>query len=217
MHFSRVKEGYFVLRRSSNISFLILCWALCEHWEYWQWQSRCDCLQWTPCHLPSMKVATIRCLPNTQLTIVRGRQILWGRNEPNIGLWNNLFICCAPDRPGWSLHYLQVSEITMKSQMIVFWQKWADCRLKSSSTLILRNILPIEFPLENLSCARDVWRRRRGIRSSGGGMVKVIRSQESPYLLLTVSLAPWQSSPPATHHSTQPHSAPSSLKLKIFS
>mgnify|MGYP007022927306 CR=1 FL=1 len=123
----------------------------------------------------------------------------------------------ADQGPGWSLHYLQVSEITMKSQMIVFWQKWADCRLKSSSTLILRNILPIEFPLENISCARDVWRRRRGIRSSGGGMVKVIRSQESPYLLLTVSLAPWQSFPPATHHSTQPHSAPSSLKLKIFS
>ena len=186
--------------------------------QYWQWQSLCDCLQWTPCHLPSMKVATIRCLPNTQLRLSEGGKYYEEGLSPNIGLWNNLFICCAPDsRPGWSLHYLQVSEITMKSQMIVFWRKWADCRLKSSSTLILRNILPIEFPLENISCARDIWRRRRGIRSSGGGIVKVFRSQESPYLLLTISLAPWQSSAPATHHSTRPHSAPSSLKLKIFS
>ena len=147
----------------------------------------------------------------------------------NIGHWNNLFIC-APDSSGWSSHYLQVSEIRpWSSKTIVFWQKWTGCcccRLKSSSTLIFEKnifgfcckIIPIEFPLENISWARDVWRRRKGMmRSSGGVMIRVLRSQEPPSLLFTISLAPWQfSSPPATHHSTPRQDTPSNLKIFLY-
>ena len=114
------------------------------------------------------------------------------------------------------------------SKTIVFWQKWTGCRLKSSSTaLIFTNIIlwfyfkiiPIEFPLENISCALDVWRRRKvAVRNSGGVMVKIVRSKEPPYPLITllISLAPWQSPPPSTHHSTGRRETPSSLKKQIF-
>ena len=92
-------------------------------------------------------------------------------------------------RAGWSLHYLQVSEITMKSQMIVFWQKWADCRFKSSSTLILRNIFYL------LSFHLRIYPGLAMFEGEGAGWgVQVaawLRCSGARSFLFSCSLSPW--------------------------
>ena len=220
------------LSSSKDLSVLVcLWWCLGEHWAM-----RIQTLQTVPMWLsPGNSMSSSINESRDRHKISVGNSIDYCEEEANImrkgwtqtlgieiislsrlqTVQGGLCIICKFLRSRWS------------SKTIVFWQKWTGCRFKSSSTaLIFTNIIlwfcckiiPIEFPLENISCARDVWRRRKVVRNSGGVMVKALRSQEPPYPLITIliSLAPWQSPPPSTHHSTGRRETPSSLKQQIF-
>ena len=72
---------------------------MCDHWEFRQWQSRCNCLQWTPCHLPSMKVAKSKCPKHSIDNCQREANIMrkdWAAQTSGF----EIISLSAPDRAG---------------------------------------------------------------------------------------------------------------------
>ena len=162
---------------------------MCDYWEYKQWrQSRC--LQWSPCHLPSMKVAAIKVSQtlNWQLS-EGGKYYEEGLSSPNIGLWNNLFICQTEQGRVVSALFASFWDHNEKSNDC-FLTKMGRLQIKIlSSTLILRNIFYL------LSFHLRIYPGLAMFEGEGAGWgVQVVawsRCSGARSLLISCSLSPW--------------------------